>query len=186
MGSCLERRTIVVPWRRGLATGRCRLPSVYIWFRLYVLRGESFRTVLFDCLKGKRVSIYPILGERTNRRPDLPGPTPPRRLTMRRAAPDRPWGFLVGFGFDRYGNYVYEFVIDQARYRRYNIPGHAMHAKGMQRRQQPGTKSGCGPARKPAMNRLSTAGFVPIGLHRVSFVCASRDTPKFFFQPSGG
>ena len=44
--------------------------------------------------------------------------------------------------------------------------------------QQPRTKSGHCPADKSVINRLSTAGFVFTGLHRVSFVRPSSDTPK--------
>ena len=74
----------------------------------------------------------------------------------------------------------------------FHVPGHALHEKGLQRQlrrrryigQQPGMKSGRRPADKPWVNR----GFCSsIGLHRVGFVRASRDTPRrVIFDRLGG
>ena len=48
-----------------------------------------FKTVVSDALGGKRVNC--VLGKQTRRRPVLPSPAPPRRPTLRRPEPIRPW-----------------------------------------------------------------------------------------------
>ena len=78
------------------------------------------------------------------------------------------------------------------------FPGHALHEKGLQRQLGVGTLVRNQERRAavvPRINRLST-GYQPvvnrgfwssIGLHRVSFVRSSRDTPRrVFFDRMGG
>ena len=55
---------------------------------------ETFRTVVFDALEGKRVGR--LLGEPTRRRPVLPRPVPPRPAPLC-AAPPRPARGMSGF-----------------------------------------------------------------------------------------
>ena len=50
---------------------------------------ESFRTGVFDALEGTRDGC--LLGEPICRRPILLGPAPPRRPSVRRPVPTRPW-----------------------------------------------------------------------------------------------
>ena len=50
---------------------------------------ETFRTVVYDALEGKRDGR--LLGEPTCRRPVLPRPVPPRRPAVRRPAPTCLW-----------------------------------------------------------------------------------------------
>ena len=58
--------------------------------------GESFNTVVFDCLEGKGVGCF--LGEPTRRRPVLPRPALPPRRAPRRL--DQPV-VCPSFGFDK-------------------------------------------------------------------------------------
>ena len=91
-GTKSGRRPAGKPWAHRLSTARCVPPSVYTGFRLLVLperRSGKLLSMPWKPWGGNRVGYF--LGERTRRRPVLPGLARPRRPAVRPPAPTRPW-----------------------------------------------------------------------------------------------
>ena len=89
----LGRRLEVVERTSGLLTGRF-VPPIGLHTNSFVrVCEETFRTVVFDALEGKRVGR--LLGKSTCRRLVEARPVSPRILVLRRPASTRLWYVLV-------------------------------------------------------------------------------------------
>ena len=106
--SSQERRALVVPAINRSST-RCVPPTVCIGFRLFLLP-ESRPGQLFSMRWAAKGSVVSW----TNRSVCVPScPAPPQRSAVRRRASNRSW---------------YVRVLEPR-----NVPGHALHEKGLQR-----------------------------------------------------